>query len=378
MNADDYQKAWQSSSAQPQMTVDSKALLRFLEQNQRGMQAEMRFDESSMIGTLLLMVVLWVYLGLTTGSPWTWYLMVPAMLGSAGFMLFSRRVQQKSQPEPGDSLVQCTRESLEMLDRQIWLRRNQLWWYELPMVIPIFITMAHIAYLKTGSWWEALFDVNSVVILMFILIFGLVHYVTQRVQRTHYEPKRRELAELLATLTEEPSDGDSPVKTLENLPLFTRPSCVPPRWTMFVYWAIMIAVCLGIVYAVDVTGGRPLEHHREDGFAKLSPFTAVRWNEDRPEVEINRQWYQLRAVNDLPIERILEFSKATFENRWQMRFEEDLVELLSRMGHPPAKTVSLTVKSLSSGEVRTLKNVPMTHANRTAIKTAAEQRKQEN
>ncbi|MCG6157525.1 hypothetical protein [Rubinisphaera margarita] len=378
MNSDDYQKAWQSTAAQPQMTVDFGALLKFLQQNQRSMQAEMLFDETSTVGTLLLLVPIWVYLGLTTGSPWTWYLMVPAMMGSIGFLLFARRVQNESHPEPGDSLVQCTRESLNMIDHQIWLQRNQLWWYELPMAIPIFIAMVHIAYLKTGNWGEALFDVNAAVLVLFVAIFVMLHFITQRVLQTHYEPKRRELDELLATLTEEPSGEDSTDKNLEDLPILSRPACVPPRWAVFVYWAIMVAVCLGIVYATDVASRRAAEPIREGEFAKLSPFSAVRWNENRPEVEINEQWYRLIALNDIPVEEILAFSRTTYESRWQMRFEEDLVELLSRMGRPPAKTVSLTVQSFPSGEVQTMKKVPMTHANRTAIKTAAEQRKQEN
>ena len=43
-----------------------------------------------------------------------------------------------------------------------------------------------------------------------------------------------------------------------------------------------------------------------------------------------------------------------------MRFEEDLVELLTQMGHPPKDKATLAIQSLTSSETRTLKDVPMT------------------
>jgi hypothetical protein len=54
-----------------------------------------------------------------------------------------------------------------------------------------------------------------------------------------------------------------------------------------------------------------------------------------------------------------------------MRFEEDLVEVLTRMGHEPKDTVRLVVSPLGSRTTRTLENVPMTDANRWVIKNAA-------
>jgi hypothetical protein len=104
---------------------------------------------------------------------------------------------------------------------------------------------------------------------------------------------------------------------------------------------------------------------------KKSPFTAVRWQEAQPEVQLDDQWFKLVSINDLPAAEIVAFSQRTFENQWQKRFEEDLVELLSRMGHPPQDKVILEVQSLTSGETQVRKGVPMTEANRQAIKAAA-------
>ena len=65
------------------------------------------------------------------------------------------------------------------------------------------------------------------------------------------------------------------------------------------------------------------------------------------------------------------FSRRTYADKWQKRFEEDLVEVLTRMGHEPKDTVRLVVSPLGSQATRTLENVPMTEANRRAIYDAA-------
>jgi hypothetical protein len=77
------------------------------------------------------------------------------------------------------------------------------------------------------------------------------------------------------------------------------------------------------------------------------------------------------SLDDLPASEIVAFSRRTYGNLWQKRFEKDLVELLTLMGHPPKDTVTLVVQSLTSPETRTLNDVPMTWANRQAILDAA-------
>jgi CubicO group peptidase (beta-lactamase class C family) len=111
------------------------------------------------------------------------------------------------------------------------------------------------------------------------------------------------------------------------------------------------------------------------GYPKKSPFAAVRWQESQPEVKVGDEWFKLVSLDKIPTSEIVAFSRRTYGNKWQMRFEEDLVELLTRMGHPPRDKVTLVVQSLTSSQTRTLESVPMTEANRRAIKAAAETRK---
>ena len=127
--------------------------------------------------------------------------------------------------------------------------------------------------------------------------------------------------------------------------------------------------------AAQIPGERPKPDSRTANYPWKSPFAAVRWQESQPEVTVGEEWFTLVSLDDIPTAEIIAFSKRTFGYKWQMRFEEDLVELLTRMGHPPKDTVRLVVSPLGSSETQLLEGVPMTEENRLAIKEAAEARK---
>jgi CubicO group peptidase (beta-lactamase class C family) len=106
-------------------------------------------------------------------------------------------------------------------------------------------------------------------------------------------------------------------------------------------------------------------------YPKKAPFNAVRWRESEPEVKVDGEWLKLVSLDELPTSEIVAFSRRLYGNEWRKRFEEDLVELLTRMGHPPQDTVKLVVQSPASSETQVLEDVPMTKENRRAIKAAA-------
>jgi CubicO group peptidase (beta-lactamase class C family) len=105
-------------------------------------------------------------------------------------------------------------------------------------------------------------------------------------------------------------------------------------------------------------------------FPKKSPFSGVRWQDSQPEVRVGEEWFQLVSLDELPASEIVAFSRRTYGNKWQKRFDEDLVELLTRMGHPPRDAVTVVVQSLTTSETRTFNGVAMTEENRQAIRDA--------
>ncbi len=132
-----------------------------------------------------------------------------------------------------------------------------------------------------------------------------------------------------------------------------------------------IAILLAATFLVSA---HPAEAARGKRYPKLAPFSAVRWKDATPEVKVKDVWYELLAIDGIEARQIVKFCKDQEERLWQKRFEEDLVEMMARMGHEPGEKVTLTVRYLKTGQTATLKDVPNTHANRQAIWEARNQR----
>ena len=102
------------------------------------------------------------------------------------------------------------------------------------------------------------------------------------------------------------------------------------------------------------------------GWAKVAPYTGVRWENDRPIVCVRDRWSPLISIDGIPIERIMEFAHKEFGAKAQKRFAEDLVELLSTMGHDPEWEVTLGLAK-TDGQVEHLK-IRMTEDNRDLVR----------
>lgn len=111
-----------------------------------------------------------------------------------------------------------------------------------------------------------------------------------------------------------------------------------------------------------------------DSYAKLSPFSAVRWRAAGgvPEVEVGGEFRDLVSIDGIEAAAIVAFCETTFGRLARKRFEEDLVEVLARMGHPTGRTVALVLASPGGGAPITVPAAEMTEANRAAIWAAAQ------
>jgi CubicO group peptidase (beta-lactamase class C family) len=107
------------------------------------------------------------------------------------------------------------------------------------------------------------------------------------------------------------------------------------------------------------------------GYAKVAPFTGVRWENDRPIVRVKDRWSPLVSIDGIPIERIMEFAQKEFGAKARKRFAEDLVELLSKLGHDPEWKVTLGLKQ-ENGRVEQIQ-LRMTEGNRTLVRETPEQ-----
>jgi hypothetical protein len=149
---------------------------------------------------------LWLYLGVKGSLPWTWYLVVPTMLGIAGYMLADRVRHKRRPPGPGEPLRQCVQSSLAQVEHQIWLLRNVLWWYLMPLAVSALPFISQVAWqVRSGGWWTALS--LSMVVAMFVIVLAVIYWLNQYSVRSELEPRRRELAALLMSLEDETTNA---------------------------------------------------------------------------------------------------------------------------------------------------------------------------
>jgi len=205
---DELKRAWQSQAAAPRLTLDAELVIKEVRRNEQQFAAMIYCRDLREVGVALLMVPVWIIMGIKLSSFWTWYLMLPALLWIAGFMIVDRLRQQQRQSGPGESLRSSIESSLAKVEHQIWLLRNIFWWYLLPPGIALLIWTAHLAWHARHSGLEALSGL-AVVSFVFVLVGWFIYWLNQYAVRKQLEPRRKELNDLLASLDEpiEQNDG---------------------------------------------------------------------------------------------------------------------------------------------------------------------------
>ena len=108
--------------------------------------------------------------------------------------------------EQAEPLRQSVQHSLTKVDHQIRLLRSVLWWYLLPLALPILAYCVQVMWReRLGGWLTVL--VGSVVLAFVLLVFAGVYWLNRYAVGAELEPRRRELETLLTSLDDEPSDS---------------------------------------------------------------------------------------------------------------------------------------------------------------------------
>jgi hypothetical protein len=100
---------------------------------------------------------------------------------------------------------------------------------------------------------------------------------------------------------------------------------------------------------------------------KLSPFTEVKYVEEEVHVKYEGTMYRLVSLDGHSTKKLIEFTKRTYESRWQKRFSEDLVQVLWKMKHRPGDTVKLELVDLKSKMAVKIAGAKMTSNNRALV-----------
>ncbi|GMU36428.1 MAG: hypothetical protein KJ057_07595 [Phycisphaerae bacterium] len=124
----------------------------------------------------------------------------------------------------------------------------------------------------------------------------------------------------------------------------------------------LIAAIVACVSTVAYVIAAPVEN-------EVSPFSGVRWVDDRPEVRIEETWYQLLSIQGASTEDLIRHCRRVYADAWRKRFDEDLVRVLREMRRLTGNTAVVEARRLDSGEVVHFPAIPLTTENRAALMT---------
>lgn len=335
---DDFQKAWRTQSSRTRLTVDAEQMLQEVQLAERQFRAMIFWRDFREVVIALLMIPMWFLMGALTSQPWTWYLTVPVLVWIAVFMLVYRKLYVRRPSEPSQPLLDCVKNSLTEVEAQIWLLRNVFWWYLLPPSTSLMTYFVHISWLAAG--W-GFFVLAGFAGLFLFVVYRWVYRLNQRAVCEQLEPRRQDLLKLVASLEDDTTgEGSQDLFDLvSGLSGSGLKSKSPPSQKKLV---------------------------TEDGYAKVAPYAGVRWENDRPIVQVQGRWSPLVSIDGIPIDRIMDFANKEFGDKARKRFAEDLVEVLSKMGHLPQWNVTLGLAT-KDGQVEQLE-ITMTEENRNLVR----------
>jgi CubicO group peptidase (beta-lactamase class C family) len=222
MELDKFQQAWTLFSGQTKVKINTELLEKAVQESHRGFQSTINWRDVREVGVSIMLLIYWVYKGLTTTLPWTWWLTVPALIWVAGFILADRKRHPQRPSEPGEPLKFYAQEALTQVEHQIWLLRNVFWWYLLPLGIPIMAFFVHIEWNSSSSWWG--FSLSILFWNLFVgVVYGGIYWLNQYAVRKTLEPRQQDLLKLVASLEGE-LNSEEPDEVVDLLSAFNDPT----------------------------------------------------------------------------------------------------------------------------------------------------------
>lgn len=362
---EDLEIIWRDENAHPTHTIDDEALRQIVLERARNYRRDVFWKDAMDIGihvgtaVLLVGVCLWTLneIGKFTQNMISMLVIAAAYLFASAFRWIGGQRQKAREANFDDSLRGNLEKLVANADYHIRLQQNYLWWYLVP-VLPGYLLLA-------ASFWSSGPEAFWFMTISVIALFSFVHWGNNQIVRTKLIPQKEELESQLAGLENGGKSaeirGSSKRTTTDELSL---------RRRCFGLGLALLILGMAIAFLVKVFW--PVQQLQEpdfediSAFAKVAPFSAIRWENDQPIVRVEDRWSPLISIDDIPIEEIMEHARKEFGDQAQMRFGEDLPRVLSSFGHAPKWEVTLGLQA-EDGQMKQLK-VKMTEANRTLIR----------
>jgi hypothetical protein len=198
MSFDELQEKWQAHDHGIRRNIDTEWLSREVRRNHRALELQLWQRDFGEVTAAALITGVFATLAVWL-QQWTLLLCAAGSLFVGLFFVVDRWKQRHRRAVVGSSLQSTIEASIAEVQHQIWLLRNILWWYLLPLIPGL------VAFLVTTFWQSAgngLAEqvVIAVVGLLCAVAFWSVYWINQREIKAKLEPRRIELEELRALL----------------------------------------------------------------------------------------------------------------------------------------------------------------------------------
>jgi hypothetical protein len=195
MNDEDLQKLWQNQPERRLTAAVGTDLLAKAQEQHRKFQRTIFWRDFREVGVAFGLIPFWVWGALRSHAPWTSYLMVPALLFVAGFLIVDRLRHRSDRPHPDGPVLESLRKALREVEHQIWLLRNVLWWY----ITPILAVLLIIDFDRFARGRDSIGEFTQDVLVTLALGAG-IWWLNQYAVKRSLEPRRSELQSLLDEL----------------------------------------------------------------------------------------------------------------------------------------------------------------------------------
>jgi hypothetical protein len=197
---DELQKTWQEQPIPDSVTIKEEMLLSITRRNQQEFLAAVLIRDFREVAVCVLLAVFFLHNYINSKSISVLIIAVGCLFVGS-FFIIDRLIQKKRQPVYEDSLSACLRQSLSQVKHQIWLLRNILWWYLLPVGIGMLIG----PLLEKGMafFWSK----DYVIVATFlVLIFYGIYRINQHAVLYGLLPRQNEIRALLNQLDPDKDD----------------------------------------------------------------------------------------------------------------------------------------------------------------------------
>ncbi len=198
MSFDELQNKWQSHDHGRQLNLDADLLLQEVRRNHRTLESSLLYRDVVEVVAAVIVTCVFGYFAICLNE-WSLYLCAFGGLFVGGFFIVDRWIQRRRRRTSDDSLQNCIRASLVQVNHQIWLLKNIIWWYLLPLGFGVIAFLASISWKMCNGGIAAQLIVLAILLGCLYAFWGVYRLNQSAVQRV-FIPRREELELLLTSL----------------------------------------------------------------------------------------------------------------------------------------------------------------------------------